>query len=394
MPSLSAVAPGADKKCLGANPGVVETSVGAMSNATLDGKSISSEDAYEKAAEILQAANFPLVAGLGADVAGAQAAILLAERLRGAFDHLASRDSLADLEVVRSAGIFVTTPNEARVRADLVLLVGPGLTGYWPAIFDRLALDKETVHGGKTARRVIWVGPKRGEAKIEGVEVETIPATEAELPGVLAALRARVGGRPVALPAAAAKKLDAAAEALKSARFGVAVWSAAGLDSLMVEMLQGMITELNATTRFTGVPIGGRGNATGVLQTSAWMTGFPPRTGFGRGYPEHDTWRFEASRLVESGEADAALWISAYSGEAPPWEDVDIPLITLGPPGSAPKHGLFIAVGKPGVNYDAVEFAQETSSMVLRRASAPAELPTVAEAIAAISAKFSEDLPC
>ena len=394
MPSLSAVAPGADKKCAGANPGVVETSVGAMSNATLDGKSISSEDAYELAANILQAANFPLVAGLGADVAGAQAAILLAERLRGAFDHLASRDSLTDLEVVRSAGIFVTTPNEARVRADLVLLVGSGLSGYWPAIFERLALDKDTVHGGKTKRRVLWIGPKRGEAKVEGVEIETIPATEAELPGVLAALRARVGGRPVALSAAATKKLDAHAEALKAARFGVAVWAAAGLDSLIVEMLQGLVTELNATTRFTGVPIGGRADATGVLQTSAWMTGFPPRTGFGRGYPEHDTWRFEARRLVESGEADAALWISAYDGEAPPWERDDIPLVTLGPVGAKVKRGLFIAVGKPGENYDAVEFAQETSSMVLRRASAPAELPSVAQAIAAISARFSEDLPC
>ncbi len=373
---------------------MVETSVEAMSNATLDGKSISPEDAYEQAAKILQGANFPLVAGLGADIAGAQAAILLAERLRGAFDHLASRDSLTDLEVLRSAGVFVTTPNEARVRADVVLLVGPGLPGYWPAIFDRLALDKETVHGGRTARKVLWIGPKRNEAKLDGVEIETIPATEAELPGVLAALRARVGGRPVALGGAALKKLDAAAETLKGARFGVAVWASAGLDALVVEMLQGMIAELNATTRFTGVPIGGRADATGVLQASAWMTGFPPRTGFGRGYPEHDTWRFEAARLVESGEADAALWISAYDGEPPPWEEADIPLITLGPPGAAPKRGLFIAVGKPGESYDAVEFAQETSSMVLRRASAPAELPSVAQAIAAISAKFSEDLPC
>ena len=33
---------------------------------------------------------------MGADVAGARAAILLAERLRGAFDHLASREILAD----------------------------------------------------------------------------------------------------------------------------------------------------------------------------------------------------------------------------------------------------------------------------------------------------------
>lgn len=372
----------------------VETSVEAMSNATLDGKSISSEDAFRHAAQLLQGAKFPLVAGLGADVAGARAAILLAERLRGAFDHLASRDSLTDLEVLRSAGVFVTTPNEARVRADLVLLVGPGLQTYWPGIFDRLALDKDTVHGGITKRKVLWIGPKRNEAKLEGVEIETIPAAEHDLPGVLAALRARVGGRPVALPATTAKRIEAAAEALKAARFGVAVWAAAGLDALTVEMLQGMITELNATTRFTGVPIGGRSGATGVLQASAWMTGFPPRTGFGRGYPEHDPWRFEAARLVASGEADAALWISAYDGEPPPWEDADIPTITLGPPGAATRRGLFIAVGKPGETYDAVEFAQETSSMVLRRASAPGELPSVAQAIDSISACFSEELPC
>lgn len=367
-----------------------------MSNATLDGKTISSEEAYKYAAKILEAAHFPLVAGLGADIAGAQAAILLAERLRGAFDHLASRDALTDLEVVRSAGIFVTTPNEARVRSDFVLLVGPGLASYWPAIFDRLALDKAPVHGGQNQRRVLWIGPKRNEAKLEGVDIDTLAASPEELPGVLAALRARVGGRPVALSAAATKKLDAQAEVLKAAHFGVAVWAAAGLDALTVEMLQGLVTELNATTRFTGVPIGARSGASGVLQASAWMTGFPPRTGFGRGYPEHDTWRFEASRLVDSGEADAALWISAYDGEPPPWERDDIPLVTLGPASAQAqaKRGLFIAVGRPGESYDAVEFAQETSSLVLRQASAPAQLPSVAQAIAAISAQFSEDLPC
>ena len=51
-----------------------------MSKATLEGKSISLEEAYRKAAEILNSARFPLIAGLGADIAGARSAILLAER--------------------------------------------------------------------------------------------------------------------------------------------------------------------------------------------------------------------------------------------------------------------------------------------------------------------------
>ena len=302
-----------------------------MSNATLDGKPISLDDAYAHAARILSAAKFPLVAGLGADVAGARAGILLAERLRGAFDHLASRDALADLDVVRSFGMFVTTPNEARVRSDVVLLVGSGLASSWPALFERLALDREP-RFNPGPRKVIWLGPKRGEGKIDGVEIETINATAKELPQTLAALRARLGGRPVALSDAATKKLDAYAAILKAARFGVAVWAATGLDALTVEMLQGLVSALNETTRFSGVPVGARSGASGVLQVAGWMTGFPPRTGFGRGYPEHDPWRFQACRLIESGEADAALWISAYDGEGPPWDRDDLPLVTLARP--------------------------------------------------------------
>ncbi len=364
-----------------------------MSNATLDGKPISLDDAYSHAARILSGAKFPLVAGLGADAAGARAGVLLAERLRGAFDHLASRDALADLDVVRSFGMFITTPNEARVRSDVVLLVGSGLASHWPALFERLALHQEP-RFNPGPRKVIWLGAKRGEAKIEGVEVETINATAEELPLTLAALRARVAGRPVTLGDAAMKKLDAHAATLKAARFGVAVWAASGLDSLTVEMLQGLVSALNETTRFSGVPIGGRSGASGVVQVAGWMTGFPPRTGFGRGYPEHDPWRFEARRLVESGEADAALWISAYDGEAPPWDRDDIPLVTLAPGGATVKRGLHIEVGRPGLSHDATEFAQETGSFVLRRAEAPTSAPSVADAIDAISARFSEDVPC
>jgi formylmethanofuran dehydrogenase subunit B len=368
-----------------------------MSNASLDGKSISIEDAYRRAAQILAGAKFPLIAGLGADVAGARAAILLAERLRGAYDHLASGDSLADIDTIRSFGMFTTTPNEARVRADVVLLIGPGLAGHWPGLFERLALDKPPRHGANAGkpRKIVWLGPKRGEGKIDGGEVKTIAAAPHEISGVLAAWRARLGGRPVALEPAKVKATDALVSTLKEARFGVAVWAAgAGLDALAVEMLQGLVTELNATTRFTGVPLGARSGAAGVNQTSGWMTGFPPRTGFGRGYPEHDPWRFEAGRLVESGEAAAALWISAYDGEPPPWGEADIPTITLAPAGAAPERGLYIEVGRPGRDHDAVEFAPEAGGLALRPAAAPSLRPSVASVIAAIGAKFPEDSPC
>ena len=132
-----------------------------MSKATLDGKSISLEDACREAARILSGATFPLVAGLGADVAGARAAILLAEQLRGAFDHLASKEILADLDVLRSFSMFTTTPNEARVRADALLFVGSGLSQLWPAMLERLAPGQPPRHHGK-----LGVRKRRSEAVV------------------------------------------------------------------------------------------------------------------------------------------------------------------------------------------------------------------------------------
>jgi formylmethanofuran dehydrogenase subunit B len=365
-----------------------------MSSATLDGAPIAIEEAYAHAARLLSEAKFPLIAGLGADAAGARAAILLAERLRGAYDHLASDAILADLDTMRGFTLFTTTPNEARLRGDVILFVGPGLSEQWPTLFERLALEK-TVHFQNGApRKVFWLGPKRGEGKIDGVEVEVIPATAEALPHTLAALRARTAGRPVAMAAAATKKLDAVGEALRSAKFGVAVWSGSSIDQLTVEALQGLLSDLNATTRFTGVPIGARSAGATVTQVSGWMTGFPPRTGFGRGYPEHDPWRFEATRLVDSGEADAALWISAYDGEGPGW-DGEIPTVTLAPKGAKkPAQGLFIEVGRPGEAHDALELTQEIASFALRKATAPSDAPSVATALAAIGAKISEDAAC
>ena len=100
-----------------------------MDEARINGKPALLAAAAERAAEILSAARMPVIAGLGTDVAGARASILLAERLRGAYDHMYSARLFADLDVMRQAGLMFTTPNEARLRADVLLFIGKDLTG-------------------------------------------------------------------------------------------------------------------------------------------------------------------------------------------------------------------------------------------------------------------------
>jgi len=110
-----------------------------MSEARINGKPASLAAAAERAAAILSLARMPVVAGLGTDVAGARAAILLAEKLRGAYDHMHAARIFADLDVMRQAGLMFTTPNEARLRADVFLFIGKDLTKIWPDLLERLS---------------------------------------------------------------------------------------------------------------------------------------------------------------------------------------------------------------------------------------------------------------
>src|SRR5207244_463204 len=155
---------------------------------------------------------------------------------------------------------------------------------------------------------------------------------------------------------------------LRQARFGVAVWSAAALEPPVIEMLCGLVDDLNAATRFTGLRLEPDDNAAGVLQVCGWTTGFAMRTGFGRGGAAHDPWRHDAGRLVASGEADCVLWISAYGAALPDW-DIPVIALTAAAEGGGNMPRVRIEVGQPGVDHDTVEHCVATDTLVYRAAS-------------------------
>lgn len=358
-----------------------------MAEAWIKGKSAPLEAAGGEAARLLSASKLPVIAGLGADVAGVRAAIALAERLGGVIDHMHSAALLRNLDVMREAGMMMTTPGEARVRADLLLLVGPGVIATWPELPTCLFV-RSTQHGGGARKRVIWLCPGSAVEDLgSAFEIETIGRDPAELPVLLAVLRARCAGRPVSATGVDSHTLDSVIAALAQARFGVAVWSAADHDALTIEMLCGLVKDLNAATRFSTLPLAPSDNAAAVQQVSGWMTGFPLRTGFGRIYPEHDPWRFDARRLVESGEADCGLWVSAYRAVAPPWRR-DVPLIVLTGAADALSYTpeVAIAVGRPGIDHDAVEHRPDTRTLAWVEARAASGALSVADAVTRIAA--------
>lgn len=358
----------------------------APGGAWADGAAVSLQDATRHATALLGPSRAAVVAGLGTDIAGARAAVTLARVIGAAIDHMDADAAFADLDVMRRTGWIATTPLQARTRADTLLLVGPGLSAAWPDMIGRLALHVPPALAPQLQRRLFHLAPGTDDP-LAGAAA--IPADR--LLSTLAALRAITAGRATSLDAAGTAKLQAVADALAQARFGVAIWAAGRIETLAVEMLCGLIDDLNRCTRFAVLPLAAPNNADGIMQAATWATGYPVRTGFAGAAPAHDPWRFDARRMVASGEADAALWISALSPTPPPWENT--PTVALVAPGTvfAKPPAVVLEIGRPGLDHDAMLFDQAVGGITFTAAASPRPLPRVDEVVAAIMAALP---PC
>lgn len=334
---------------------------------------------------MLDTSHLPIVAGCGTDVAGMREAVSLARRARGVIDHMHSSTLLNHVDVLRGAGMMTIAPQEAKLRADCLLVIGPGFAEAASPFVKGLLTSSAQSEG----RRVFWLCPPR-----DVVRDERLGDGEHELPGLLAAFRARLAGRMVAMKARDIETIDAMLAALKTSRFGVAIWSLAALEPLIIEMLCGLISDLNAQTRFSGLPLWPGQNAAGILQTCAWLTSLPIRTGFAREAAEHDPWRFDTRRMAATGEADCAVWISAYDETEPDWTS-KIPAIVL-TPRSTPSNRAWevqIQVGQPGVDHDAVEFSEALGALAFTPSSQASDVPAVATIIRQIASRLRVE-PC
>jgi formylmethanofuran dehydrogenase subunit B len=366
---------------------------GRHSRAWIEGAPCPLDEAIEAAASRLRRSRQAVFAGLGCDIEGARMVVRLARLAGAAIDHLAGTGYGHLVEVARDAGMFLTTPGEARVRADTILIVGQGAFGAGSEFLGRLLETAPKLAGIDHPRGVIWLGGKqRPNFHSPRVKFASIPVPASRIAALLAALRARLAGRPTGAAPLSAARLDAILEKLRQAKFGVAIWSSADLEPLAVETLAGLVRDLNQGTRFSCLPIGDGDNAAGVAMALTWLTGFPSNIGFARGEADHDPWRFDAARLALSGEADLALWISAYRDRWPDWAG-DLPVIALTPRGGAREKRralIEIEVGMPGVDHDTIDLSATTGGLAFRSATAPGKAPSVAEIVGEICAALVE----
>lgn len=315
-------------------------------NCLVDGAPAALNDALTRAADILRGARLPLLLCGGADVAGMRALLALADRCAAVVDHH-SDGAARNLRVLREGGWITTTLSEIRNRADVVLCVGTSVAGAYPRFFERVARPGGLFDDQRAAPRLLFLGAPAPA----GITGEAIAATPADLPAVLAQLRALTRGLR---PAGVRPELERVAATLRAARYGVVVWSAAAFDDghgeLIVRTLCEWIKDLNTGTRVAGLPLAGTDGDLTALQTTLWQTGLPLRTRFDARGPEHDARRHGWRAMLQAGRADALLYLCEIDPTRAPPASV-VPAIVLGAHGMTPPPcAVFIPVGTPGVH--------------------------------------------
>ncbi|MCW4115582.1 hypothetical protein NPA31_011470 [Aurantimonas sp. MSK8Z-1] len=301
-----------------------------MTTAWIDGEAAEHAAAIAAAAGRIRASRHPLFTGDYGDVATTRALLRLAAQAGGAVDQQNAAAALGWLSVLRETGSFVGAPAEIRRRADMLLFVGPKALQAAPELADFVLTEQPDLGRGKGGpRRVLWLGGPAALPDLPGGgRVEAVACAPGQLRAALSMLRAGVSGQRFGKGPLATEVIHALAATLREARFGALVFAASDLDELDLEMLLGLVADLNAETRWTTLPLSGDPAAFGAAQVATWTAGWPLRLGFGRGVPEHDLWRFDGARLAASGECDLVVHLG--SGEADlPEAFRELPLIAV-----------------------------------------------------------------
>lgn len=328
----------------------------------IKGQEATLEAAITHAAGLLKASRLPVFSGFGTDVNETRAAFSLIDRSRGVFDQMNARAGLRNLLVLADSGWMATTLAELKNRADVLVLFGTDPEGPFPRFFERFVWPSETLFGQDVGKRqVIFLGRApsgTGATAPDGRAPEVHTCDPSDLPLVAGALAALANGldlKAASVGGISMTVLKSIIERLKAAQYGVVSWAAGQLDfdhaELTIQRLTKAIVALNATTRCVGLPLGGQDGDRTASQVSAWLSGYPTRVSYQKGYPHYDPYHYSAERLLESGEADLLVWVSSLSTDPPP--EVKAPAVVIGRSGMCFGHEpeVFIPVGVPGIDF-------------------------------------------
>jgi formylmethanofuran dehydrogenase subunit B len=284
---------------------------------------ISYDDAIRETADILCAADRPLLYGWSSTHGEAQSiGVHIAELIGAVIDNTSVVCHGPSILAIQEVGHPGCTLGQVKNRADVIVYWGCNPTEAHPRHMSRYTTFATGffVPEAQKDRTVIVVDTRRTEsAEIADEFIRIERGGDYE---VLSALRAIVRGKGSILPreiaGVAREQLFRVAEICMKAKFG-AIFFGLGLTMSNgkyknVRNAIELTDELNRHTKFTISPLRGHGNVYGSNEVFTWITGYPYAVDFARGIAFYNPGETTAVDILRWGECDAALIVASDPG--------------------------------------------------------------------------------
>jgi formylmethanofuran dehydrogenase subunit B len=325
------------------------------STAEINGQPVSLDEAVRYAANLLHAADYPLIYGLSRSATpGQRAAVALAERVGAVIDTTASLCHGPSIMAIQEVGEVTCTLGEVRNRADLIIFWGCHPAESHPRHAERYASHARGKYtsNGRADRTIVMVGDAKQvhqwRLDPSGAKPDiVIPVEAGKNFETLSMLRMMLRG--VAVPDAS-DELRQLLELMRGCRYGTvffglgiaetSMWDGQphqSIGHINVAALLQLVAELNSVTRFTARRMRLQGDVSGADNVLCWQTSYPFGVDLSRGYPRYNPGEYTANEVLGQENTDVCLLVGAetvpYFSDAARQHLRSIPTIVLDYPG-------------------------------------------------------------
>jgi formylmethanofuran dehydrogenase subunit B len=290
-------------------------------DATIGGQPVGYEEAFDRAAEILLSANYPITYGLSDTTCEAQrVAVAITDWIGGIIDTTTSVCHGPSGMAFQGVGEVTCSLGEIKNRADFIIFWGGNPAESHPRHFTKYSLMPKGafVPRGRKDRTAVLIDVRKTKsARAADIFLQIKPRSDFELAWALRGLAKGIEvdnsvEEKTGIPLQTLKDLM---DRMKRAKFGAILF---GMGVTMTrgkhinsEAVLALARDMNRHTRWIAKPMRGHGNVTGADNVVTWSTGFPFGVSLGRGYPRFNPGEFTISDVLARGEADAALIIAS-----------------------------------------------------------------------------------
>jgi formylmethanofuran dehydrogenase subunit B len=373
----------------------------------VDGQVAELDSAIDRAADILNAAEYPLLYGLSrADTSGQRQAVALAEHLGGVVDSTASLCHGPSIMALQEFGEVTCTLGEVKNRADLVVFWGCDPATSHPRHAERYSVfpTGKLIPAGREDRVVAFVGDAdlistwklndSGDLSDHSFPIQ--PGRDFEALNCLRAmLRDEWQGTPIPGMEQLLRLMKACKYGIVFFGLGLAKTSMWGREKASqsghndVAALLSLVAELNAFTRFTARRMRLQGDVSGADNVMLWQTGYPFGVDFSRGYPRYNPGEYTCNDLLSRKDVDACLLLGAetiqyLSVEALQYLET-IPTILIDHPGAESEWAASVQISTAvhGIHAPGTIYRMDNIPLTLK-ALTESDLPTDADVLQAI----------